>query len=145
MQHEAFFTFQVPKRRNGETEEQYLCSLNQRAMRTIQTVTGKDPVFYLVETGGLERVQVLAYACTETFRRGNGYQVSFDDFIDGPYLGVYGTEYWANLAQFLEDLVVQTFPWVAELRKLVRDTATSQSESQSTGTGDSISPEPPTS
>lgn len=141
MQHEAFFTFQVEPRRNGETEEQYLCAFNQRAMRVVTQLTGKDPVAYLIDqAGGLERTQLLSYACTETFRRGNNYQISWDDWLDGPYLGVYGSEYWANLASFIEDLVVKTFPWVVELRDLIRGAATKNEnrsdQNQSIGTPD---------
>lgn len=143
MQHEAYFTFQVPVRKDGSTEEDYLCSFNQRAMRTVWQVTGKDPVRYLLDTDSLlDRIQVLAYACTETFRRGNGYVVTFDEFIDGPYLGVYGSSYWSDLVTFIQELVTQTFPWVDALKNLVLSASTNEASpsSQSTGTEDSTVP-----
>lgn len=147
MQHEAFFTLRVPRRADGSTTEQYLCSFNQRAMRTVKQVTGNEPLIYLMdEVGGLERTQILAYACTESFRRGNSYQLTFDEWIDGPYLDVYGSPYWAELAQFVEELVVKTFPWVIELRDLVKGAVTKNAEtgqsdpSPSTGSTDSSSP-----
>lgn len=154
-QREAFFAFQVPPRKNGETSEEYLCTFNQRAMRTIVEVAGKEPFEFLaVRPGekvfGLDRIQVLSYACTETFRRGNGYRISFDEWVDGPYLGDYGSEYWLALSDLLQELVAATFPWVVGLEMLWRAEATnavaaqsqlpSSSPSPSTGPADTTSP-----
>jgi len=153
-QREAFFRFNVTARKNGDTTEEYLCAFNQRAMRTIVEVTGKEPFEFLaVRPGekvfGLDRVQVLSYACTETFRRGNGYRITFDEWIDGPYLGDYGSAYWLALSDLLQELVSATFPWVAGLELLWQAEATvaaarsqpqSNSPSPLIGPGDTTSP-----
>jgi hypothetical protein len=150
MQHEAIFNFHVPADRSPTGREEVLCSFNQRAMITVNTLTGIEPIVFLLDPEPtLRKIAILTYACTESFRRGNGITLSFDEFIEGPYLGQYLSQYWIDLCNFIEKLIQETFPDVVSIRKRAHEATKTkagespespQEENRSTGSSDSSSP-----
>ncbi len=99
---------------NNGKKESWLFTFNHRAMYTLKVTSGVEPFVFLVDNSpGYERVILLAYAASESFRRANKINISFEDFIDGEYLPRYTSEEWIRLAAKLEELIKETFPEIA--------------------------------
>ncbi len=114
-----------------EKLDDWVFTCNHRALRVIKAESGLEPFVYLVdEQPGLFRIQLLSYAMTESYRRANKMAISFDEFVDGPYLPRYMSTDWRNLAKFLDGLIVQTFPEVVLMRRRPETTKASRKKAE---------------
>lgn len=102
---------------NNGKKEPWLLTFNHRAMYTLKISSGVEPLVFLVdEAPGYERLLMLAYAASESFRRANKINISLENFVDGDYLPRYLSVEWLELAAKLDGLIVETFPEIALMR-----------------------------
>lgn len=99
---------------NNGKKESWLFTFNHRAIYTLKVISGVEPFVFLVDNQpGYERVLLLAYATSESFRRANKINISFNEFVDGDYLPRYISEEWIRLAAKIEELINETFLEIA--------------------------------
>lgn len=115
-----------PHVKQGDPREWVFC-VNHAAQKEIEDRSGKPCWQVLVDPAEtVSRLSLLAWAASQSYRKGTRINITWEQFLEGGYLPDYLSDEWFEFQDALTSLVNDSFPKAAQNRNQLQTLAAAQ-------------------